>query len=480
LLDLNWLFPIERLSAPSIQIYLLIAVGIAAILPVYLILRQFANYSLRTKLIITFLAVTLIPLGVLTFINNNAMQNSLNQATRQRLFTAATQTADMIDSFISANLDALAIESQLPEWGAYLSLPPNQRSGSQAETEALALLNLLQRKSQLSGSPNIFSYALLDGAGQVLIDTYPSYIGADESDRTYFKSALQLDAGRTYVSPVEFLPGTSDGYLYFSSPIKPAQQVLGVLRVIYSADVLQGQLVAGSAGLAGEKSFAVLVDKLDETSYMFLAHGTASDLVYKTVMPLDSAGAADLRAAHRLPDQPAAEPAANLADLQKNLDARYFTAPLTAAGGAPDVAAVASLKREPWSLIFAQPQSVSLLPIADQTRATLTLVLLIAGIVALSALGVAQVLARPITSLTEMAGRLTQGDLAARAEVRSRDEIGLLGNTFNTMAGQMQDLISSLEARVVARGGRGGARRLVHSRPARAAAASGEPDLQPV
>ena len=57
----------------------------------------------------------------------------------------------------------------------------------------------------------------------------------------------------------------------------------------------------------------------------------------------------------------------------------------------------------------------------------------------------------PIAHLVDATHKVTAGDLSARAEVRIRDEIGLLAGDFNTMATQLQDVIATLEQRVAER-----------------------------
>ncbi|MCE5228163.1 HAMP domain-containing protein [bacterium] len=74
----------------------------------------------------------------------------------------------------------------------------------------------------------------------------------------------------------------------------------------------------------------------------------------------------------------------------------------------------------------------------------LGLVLLMLGLASLSARWVA----RPLSALKDQADRLAQGDLAVRARVSSRDEIGALGEAFNTMAGRLRATYQSLEERV--------------------------------
>jgi PAS domain S-box-containing protein len=56
-----------------------------------------------------------------------------------------------------------------------------------------------------------------------------------------------------------------------------------------------------------------------------------------------------------------------------------------------------------------------------------------------------KVLTRPIRELTDVTGKMAEGDLSQRIKVRSEDEIGLLGASFNRMIEQLQDYTSNLE-----------------------------------
>ncbi len=53
--------------------------------------------------------------------------------------------------------------------------------------------------------------------------------------------------------------------------------------------------------------------------------------------------------------------------------------------------------------------------------------------------------ARPIQELAEVADRIRKGDLDARAQPRSGDEIGLLARTFNEMAEELEDRITGAD-----------------------------------
>ena len=57
-------------------------------------------------------------------------------------------------------------------------------------------------------------------------------------------------------------------------------------------------------------------------------------------------------------------------------------------------------------------------------------------------------LVAPVGHLTQVAERVADGELNLRANVKGYDEVGRLADAFNTVALQLQDLISSLEGQV--------------------------------
>ncbi len=62
-------------------------------------------------------------------------------------------------------------------------------------------------------------------------------------------------------------------------------------------------------------------------------------------------------------------------------------------------------------------------------------------------LGTARVF-RPLAKLAEITRRFSEGDFDQRAEINSKDEIGLLAQSFNQMAGDLNNLYRSLEQKV--------------------------------
>ncbi|MBD1884354.1 SpoIIE family protein phosphatase [Microcoleus vaginatus] len=403
--------------------------------------RSFFN-SIRTKLIVSFLLVALIPLLLLAFINKQTTQKALTDNARQALSAAANETANRIDGFIDANLNAVRVEAILPGLAAYLGLPPERRNGSPQEMLATETLTRLSRKDML----NIISYALLNLEGRNVLDTNTPDVGRDESGQDYFQEPLKTQL--SFVSSIRQSPTISNLVtLFFSSPVRDAKgNILGVLRVAYNATSVQ-QLVTRETEHAGAKSLGVLLDE----HYIHLAHSTTPELLFKSIVPLPPNVVAKLQREGRLPKNLTKELAINLPDLKQALDTKqpYLTTRLAATGNNElSLLAIAHLKYQPWSILFAQPIAVALAPVEKQIRDALLLLAIIATIVTIIAFAIAQLLTKPVIYLTQAVAQFTAGNLDMRVKMRSRDEIGLLARSFNSMARQIQESFETLEDKV--------------------------------
>ncbi len=446
---IDLLSPPSQLTLPAFQ-SLLLAIGGGMIL-VYgaVAIYQFRSYPLTTKLILAFLMVSLIPLGLLAFWNGRHIEAVLVEEARMSLFAAASQTADNLDNFLKDNLAAVRREAQLPALVRYLSLPAEAQASSAERKIIETTLRELSRKDKVF----ITSYGLLDSQGVNIIDINEADIGQDESRRDYFQRPQET--GLPYVSPIQFFSSLSEdkstldnAALFFSYPIysPDKEEILGVLRLRYRANILQ-KLIVQNNNLIGEKSFAVLFDE----NQIRLAHGADPDLVFKSVVPLETAQVTKLQAAGRLPEQLPADLSTDLRDLAQGLTETifdpFFTTQLISTAGSTDLVAVQELDTQPWLVVFAQPQDVFLAPIEAQTRITLFLAIIIAGVVAAAAFVMGQLLASPLVELTKTVTRFTDGDLDARATLKSNDESGILAASFNAMADQVSKLLRNLAER---------------------------------
>jgi len=375
---------------------------------------------------------------LLAFVNKQTTEKALTDNAKQSLSAAANETANRIDAFIDGNLNAVRVEAILPGLASYLKLPPEQREGSSEERLATETLIRLSRKDML----NILSYALLDLNGQNVLDTNTPDIGRDESSQDYFTEPRQTQL--SFASNIKQSPTIPDLVtLFFSSPVRNARgEILGILRVAYNATVVQ-QLVTRQTERAGAKSFAILLDE----HYIHLAHSTAPQLLFKSIVPLPPNLVSQLQEEGRLPDSPAQELATNLPDLKQALDTKqsYLSARLPATDNQANLIAIARLQYKPWFVLFAQPLTVALAPVQKQIHNALILFALIAGVVSIIALVIGQLLTKPLIYLTKIVSQFTSGELDVHVNIYSTDEIGQLASSFNNMAEQLKESFATLE-----------------------------------
>ncbi|NEO85229.1 MAG: HAMP domain-containing protein [Spirulina sp. SIO3F2] len=396
-------------------------------------MKQFANATLRVKLILAFLVVSLLPLTILTVWKQQQTRRVLLDRAQQSLLNHTEQTAAVLEQFVTQNLNTVRVEAQLPPLVNYLSATVAERPAHQADVEAT--FETLIRRDVL----NIASYALLDRQGQVLVDTRRENVGQSYGDARYFQQPL--NSGFPAISPVLYSAQASEPILYFSSPVRDrGGEVMGVLLLRYRANVLQ-QMISR----AHPDDVAILLDQ-DE---LRLAQNNAPDLVLQPIAPLTPQALKTLQDEGRIAPELQVETLHPIPMLDHHLETRDDSPFLEfiSEQRALQQAVVVSLPRTQWSLVVAQPQAVFFAPIRAQLRGSILLALASAGLVSLAAIALAYALTRPIAALTTTVGHFAAGELDVRSQVKSQDELGKLAARFNQMAEQIGQLLHNLEDR---------------------------------
>ncbi len=430
--------------------------GIALIILGVLVLGQFGKFSLRQKLVITYLFLALLPMGILSYLNDNAFRRSLTDSANQSLFLVASQTGNAIDSFVNGQLDSLLIEARLEPLRIYLETPLDRVDYESRKIAAEELLRSLHEiHAQNNPDTELKGYLLIDDEKKLALQTMtnsPYEIGRDFSlDNVYLIPALN---GTPYASGVRAFGRTGTAYVFLAVRItNEANQPIGVLVTAYDFNFLQTLVLSQNDG-AGQGSFGILMDE----NQIILAHGARADLIFTTTSPLTEQHFQDLVGLQRLPDLPISLLVLNSPELNQKLANAvrepFFSIEGTIGNeGTSDInqVAVAGLANYPWQLAFFQPQEIFLQPSVAQTNSNLIVVGVVLIFSALIALYASAQLSRPILQLTAAAERVAAGDLNVEAVVETQDEIGTLANTFNSMTGQLRQTLGGLESLVAER-----------------------------
>jgi methyl-accepting chemotaxis protein len=97
-----------------------------------------------------------------------------------------------------------------------------------------------------------------------------------------------------------------------------------------------------------------------------------------------------------------------------------------------------------WTVIAQEHTSTLLAPVTSQRHRAILIVTLGAILAASVSIGLAWRTTRPVRRLTEVARRVAQGDLSARAEPEGSSELVLLGESFNVMLAKCQRLVEQV------------------------------------
>jgi PAS domain S-box-containing protein len=255
--------------------------------------------------------------------------------------------------------------------------------------------------------PDYIDLLLTDRYGAVLAaTTRPA--DYDQSILSWWQAAFHKGQGAIYISQPILDPVTGSRHLVFALPVRAQinSDLVGVLIATMGIEDLAQLLVF--EGLEHKVEYHLMLP----TGQMLTAGDQFVFLEPDTVEQLRATGAA------------------NSALMSFEGSSQLVSqAPITASDP-EEVMAFDSLN---WTLLAHQDPGEAFAPLNEAWRSVLLsapfILLLTAGL----AVVLAQVLVAPITRLTTVARQIGAGNLSAKAEIESRDEIGTLATTFNTM-----------------------------------------------
>ncbi len=452
LLDLLGL-PIQ-LTIPAIGATVYPVMGITVAALSIFVIRQFPSFPLASKLTIVLIAITLVSVGTVAALNNQTSSAVLTQTAGDNIqsfaesvaVNTANQLVRQVDLLKSLGLNrSLQIKLGVANNG-YTGTP----EGIQAQLLTLdkqwraadALNNdadpLVQSKILDPLSPQLREHARsFPGNAEVFVtDRYGALVAATQrtsdyyqADEAWWQAAWKQGEGAVYIGKPEYDSSSSTFSVNIAIPVydEEGKAPVGVLRTTYRVADLLKQVYAARIGLTG-------------VAELYLHDGNKIAGLGMGTVPVDTQLLRQL-------EQAQLEGYATL--VYDGRPSLITQVPVTASSA--DASTALAVSDLGWTIVAHQDRSESLRVVQAQTRNTLLLALVIASVVAFAALGIAQVLTRPIVNLTDAAQQVAGGDLSIQALVETTDEIGALAATFNAMTAQLRELIGSLEARVEGR-----------------------------
>lgn len=355
--------------------------------------EKFSFTSLRSKLILYFALISLVPLLLLSAYNGyKTYKGDVANANKENQQLAAT-LADDIESMVAARVGVLKTISKMPQ---IQTMNPEQQ---------IPILKVVKQQYD-------------DFSTVVTVATDGKQIARDAgnlisiADREYFQRVMKGE--QEVISEVLISKANGKPGIFISLPIKNAQ---GALVGVIFANMDLSELV--------NKTIAV---KSGETGYAFVTDNLGKIIAHPKKELVDSQ--ADVK---QLP------PVQKAISQQKGNSVYEFE-------GQSKLAGYDYVPRTNWGVVVQLPESEAL----DDARANLMwagiIVLAVAVLVVFVALSVARSITQPISRLVTNTQAVANGDLTQTLMVESRDEIGQLSEAFNAMTAQLKTLIRQINS----------------------------------
>ncbi len=393
---------------------------------------------ISARLLLSYLLVAMLPLSGLSLFYLAEFESSLRTTVLENMANIADKKSDEIDDYIFERLsEAIHISQKQSIIDELKILGQAFRQGG-LNTPAYRALERQFRAMLSRNFPEAYQYydfMLMDAAGNVVFTlAREPDLGTNLKRGPYRDTQLAegfnlvtqtLQARLTRFAP--YAPSGNRAAAFLTTPMLQNGSVIGALALQMDISKLDA-VVSDRVGL-GNTGETVLAQQ-DGDSAFYTA-------------PLRHIP--DARFHYRLPLTNAALP------MQQALSGAHERGRIVDYAGFDCVAAWRYLPSLRWGMVVKIDTAEAMAPatrLRHITYLALTLFLLLSGA---AAYFLGRRLSRPITALTQVAERITQGDLAQRAPQGGSDELGRLGAAFNHMTDALSDAQHNLENKVAAR-----------------------------
>ncbi len=379
-------------------------------------MKKIIGGSIKTKLLVIFLAIALIPLALLgtaTFLSSRAALT--RQIARDFDAIAAGKEAAIVQYLMGAKR-ALAVYGHAPTVFDSLEII---NSGSADASQAMKKLqNYIDERLKIN--PLIQEFIIMDKRGKVVACTEPKEIGIDKSQDPYFLGPQQQDF---FIKDVYQSKTTGKIGFVVSVAVKSLEtgEFVGVFAERINLKILN-EILGNKMGL-GEtgESYLVSRDGLMLTESRFDKESSLKQKVDSEAIRFFHANSKDMTGVYRDYRNTLVLGTVSGEELKKVFD--YLD----------------------WMVVAEMDTAEAFAPIQKLGLLTLLVLLLTGGIVGVIAWVIAGNIANPITKLAGVAEEVSRGDLTGSIEVSGNDEIGQLAASFRDMVAGLRAILAKVQ-----------------------------------
>ncbi|MCX7838772.1 MAG: cache domain-containing protein [Anaerolineae bacterium] len=408
-------------------------------------LRDFFDlrgWRIRRKLTWLLLLLSVVPSALLGAWSFNIFRNVVTEQATSNLYNRSVATAQSIDQYLRDRREDVITLSRMAEVVDFATNP----------SAGLSRANAIQALRATATRTDYEAAAIIGIDGKIILSSAESDVGLDVSFRPFF---IEARKGTPYISDPSVSAVTGRPAIFFSAPIfGPNNQVVGVAAIRLSLDGIWS-LVERDKDVAGRGSYGLLLDENGIRIANSLSLGRRSEMegsfqiftaVARLAPEVEKALIDERRFGPVAATGVRVVPIPELANALVTPGIRTFE---TSSDINPErhLAAITNLSNKPWRYVIMSPFSSFFGEIEFwATINRLVIGLLVLAVILISFI-VAQTFTAPINRLTQVAERISLGELDAKIELDRRDEIGELAEAIARMQLSLQAAIERLRAR---------------------------------
>jgi signal transduction histidine kinase len=358
--------------------------------------------TIKSKLIIFALSISLIPILVLTTIFYlNARSTLKNQILRELTAIAESKKIHTLSFMNGKRGRTIDFSSDGFIRDSLVTISYSGYLGS-----VITNLNTHLKENKKPLDPHIVAIAVVDTRGMVSSSTNEAMIGVDVSKHELFVKSIRSNYGETYIDNTYRFSFLDEDCIYISAPLTPklGGEKIGVIINAYDLRSLN-EITTNRVGM-GETGEVYLVnkDKIMITESRFI-----EDVILNQVVDT--------------------EPVRRIVEYSKGA----MTGIYLDYRGVSIVGASVDIPEYGWILLVEMDKSEAFAPL----RRMGIIALIMGGVCSAAVISVGIVFslstARPINRLKQASERIAGGNLEHTVEITRNDEIGALASSFNNM-----------------------------------------------
>ncbi len=386
------------------------------------------HWSIGTKLTITFLALAIIPMSIVTFYNLTQSRNEVTKLAKSELISLSRSATASIEQLLIENQRNSTMLAGDPLTRQFLAATEEDRQKLYPKVNKML-------KNFADTHPDYLSPGLLDANGIVVAALIDKLVGKDRSFRDYFQVSIK---GKPYVSDILVGRATGRPGVFLTNPVIAGDgKIIGIVLLWLKADTIWEIIDKVKVGKYG---IAYLIDQ----DGVIIAHPNR-ELLYHSLGKLNSEAISAITSTIRFglnqdTKKPLIPKSLGLGELASKIaltsePGTYYYS--SSQNNRNHIVGYSSLDKQPWTVVVDLPETQFMTSL--ERMATIALISI--GMVALIAIIISILLAKTITHPIRLLTDISLGVMHSRPfnlskiekVIKGRDEIAHLGRVFRKM-----------------------------------------------